>query len=165
MSTIPGKTNGAAALSSSTNSDKTPGPTGPEGQPPDEIMPIRSDEQIVRLRRLVREKAVAQGLSLIDQTKFVTAASELARNTLIYGGGGDVHLYTVRRNGRVGLRLEFVDNGPGIADIPRALADGYTSGNGLGLGLGGAKRLCDEFEIRSVLGEGTHVSVTKWKPF
>jgi serine/threonine-protein kinase RsbT len=83
----------------------------------------------------------------------------------IYGGGGDVHLYTLRRNGRVGLRLEFIDNGPGIADIPRALADGYTSGNGLGLGLGGAKRLCDEFEIRSVVGEGTHVSVTKWKPF
>jgi serine/threonine-protein kinase RsbT len=145
--------------------EKTAGPVGADGQPPDEIMPIRSDEQIVRLRRFVREKAVAHGFSLIDQTKFVTAASELARNTLIYGGGGDVHLYTLRRNGRVGLRLEFIDNGPGIADIPRALADGYTSGNGLGLGLGGAKRLCDEFEIRSVVGEGTHVSVTKWKPF
>lgn len=128
-------------------------------------MPIRSDEQIVRLRRIVREKAVALSLSLIDQTKLVTAASELARNTLTYGGGGDVNLYTVRRNGRVGIRLEFVDNGPGIADIPRALSDGYTSGNGLGLGLGGAKRLCDEFEIRSAPGEGTHISVTKWKPF
>jgi serine/threonine-protein kinase RsbT len=138
---------------------------GPDGQPPDEIMPIRSDEQIVRLRRHVREKAVALGLSLIDQTKFVTAASELARNTLTYGGGGDVHCYTVQRNGRMGLRLEFVDNGPGIADIQKALTDGYTSGSGLGLGLGGAKRLCDEFEIRSAPGEGTHISVTKWKPF
>jgi serine/threonine-protein kinase RsbT len=165
LNAIPGHSAEGAALSSSLSPDKSTGPTGPDGQPPDEIMSIRSDEQIVRLRRFVREKAVAQGLSLIDQTKFVTAASELARNTLIYGGGGDVHLYTVRRNGRVGLRLEFVDNGPGIADISRALADGYTSGNGLGLGLGGAKRLCDEFEIRSVLGEGTHISVTKWKPF
>jgi serine/threonine-protein kinase RsbT len=141
------------------------GPRGPDGQPPDEIMPVRSDEQIVRLRRFVREKAVALGMSLIDQTKFVTAASELARNTLIYGGGGDVHLYQVQRNGRAGLRLEFIDQGPGIADIQKALSDGYTSGNGLGLGLGGAKRLCDEFEIRSAPGEGTHISVTKWKPF
>jgi serine/threonine-protein kinase RsbT len=141
------------------------GPAGPDGQPPEEIMPIRSDEQIVRLRRFVREKAVALSMSLIDQTKFVTAASELARNTLTYGGGGDVHFYTVQRNGRTGLRLEFVDQGPGIADIQKALTDGYTSGNGLGLGLGGAKRLCDEFEIRSAPGEGTHISVTKWKPF
>lgn len=132
--------------------------------PPD-TLPIRSDEQIVRLRQFVREKAVAQGLSLIDQTKFVTAASELARNTLIYGGGGDVHCYLLERNGRRGLKLEFVDNGPGIADIPRALSDGFTSGSGLGLGLGGAKRLCDEFDIRSEPGEGTHVSITKWKPF
>ena len=132
---------------------------------PDEVLPIRSDEQIVRLRRYVREKAVALGLSLIDQTKFVTAASELARNTLTYGLGGDVHFYTVTRNGRTGLRLDFIDNGPGIADIPKALTDGYTSGNGLGLGLGGAKRLCDEFDIRSAPGEGTHISITKWKPF
>jgi serine/threonine-protein kinase RsbT len=140
-------------------------PAGPDGQPPDEIMPIRSDEQIVRLRRIVREKAVALDLSLIDQTKFVTAASELARNTLTYGGGGDVHFYLLQRNGRVGLRLEFVDRGPGIPDIPKALSDGFTTGNGLGLGLGGAKRLCDEFEIRSAPGEGTHICVTKWKPF
>ncbi|QSN63160.1 MULTISPECIES: anti-sigma regulatory factor [unclassified Caballeronia] len=132
---------------------------------PAETLPIRSDEQIVRLRQFVREKAVAQGLSLIDQTKFVTAASELARNTLIYGGGGDVHCTIVERNGRRGLKLEFVDNGPGIPDIARALSDGYTSGSGLGLGLGGAKRLCDEFDIRSAPGEGTHVSITKWKPF
>jgi serine/threonine-protein kinase RsbT len=132
---------------------------------PPETLPIRSDEQIVRLRQFVREKAVAQGLSLIDQTKFVTAASELARNTLIYGGGGDAHCYAVERNGRRGLKLEFVDNGPGIPDIQRALSDGFTSGNGLGLGLGGAKRLCDEFELRSAPGQGTHVSITKWKPF
>jgi serine/threonine-protein kinase RsbT len=130
-----------------------------------DTLPIRNDEQIVRLRQFVREKAVAQGLSLIDQTKFVTAASELARNTLIYGGGGDVHCYVVERNGRRGLKLEFVDQGPGIPDIPRALSDGFTSGSGLGLGLGGAKRLCDEFDIRSAPGEGTHISITKWKPF
>jgi serine/threonine-protein kinase RsbT len=130
-----------------------------------DTLPIRNDEQIVRLRQFVREKAVAQGLSLIDQTKFVTAASELARNTLIYGGGGDAHCTVVERNGRRGLKLEFVDNGPGIPDIQRALSDGFTSGSGLGLGLGGAKRLCDEFDIRSAPGEGTHVSITKWKPF
>jgi serine/threonine-protein kinase RsbT len=130
-----------------------------------DTLPIRNDEQIVRLRQFVREKAVKQGLSLIDQTKFVTAASELARNTLIYGGGGDAHCTVVERNGRRGLKLEFVDNGPGIPDIQRALSDGFTSGSGLGLGLGGAKRLCDEFDIRSAPGEGTHVSITKWKPF
>jgi serine/threonine-protein kinase RsbT len=133
--------------------------------PTNDTLPVRSDEQIVRLRQFVREKAVAQGLSLIDQTKFVTAASELARNTLIYGGGGDVHFTVVERNGRRGLKLDFVDNGPGIADIQRALSDGFTSGSGLGLGLGGAKRLCDEFDIRSAPGEGTQVSITKWKPF
>lgn len=140
-------------------------PATDDERTPDEVLPIRSDEQIVRLRRYVREKAVALGLSLIDQTKFVTAASELARNTLIYGMGGDVRFFTVHRDGRTGLRLDFVDQGPGIPDIPKALTDGYTSGNGLGLGLGGAKRLCDEFEIRSAPGEGTHISITKWKPF
>lgn len=140
-------------------------PSQPTNTSAPDTLPIRNDEQIVRLRQFVREKAVAQGLSLIDQTKFVTAASELARNTLIYGGGGDVHCFIVERNGRRGLRLEFVDNGPGIPDIPRALSDGFTSGGGLGLGLGGAKRLCDEFDIRSAPGEGTHISITKWKPF
>jgi serine/threonine-protein kinase RsbT len=168
LSAIPGRPRDNVPLSSMTGNDDASVPSGlagPDGQPPEEIMPIRSDEQIVRLRRFVREKAVALGMSLIDQTKFVTAASELARNTLTYGGGGDVHFYIVQRNGRTGLRLEFVDTGPGIADIQKALTDGYTSGNGLGLGLGGAKRLCDEFEIRSAPGEGTHISVTKWKPF
>ena len=139
--------------------------SAPASSSPPDTLPIRSDEQIVRLRQFVREKAVAQGLSLIYQTKFVTAASELARNTLIYGGGGDVYCYLLERNGRRGLKLEFVDNGPGIPDIPRALSDGFTSGSGLGLGLGGAKRLVDEFDIRSAPGEGTHVSITKWKPF
>lgn len=162
MSAIPGQPPGSGPLSSATRKGNA---AGPDGQKRDEVMPIRSDEQIVRLRRHVREKAVAIGLSLIDQTKIVTAASELARNTLTYGGGGDVHFYTVERSGRLGLRLEFIDNGPGIADIQKALTDGFTSGTGLGLGLGGAKRLCDEFEIRSAPGEGTHISVTKWKPF
>jgi serine/threonine-protein kinase RsbT len=140
-------------------------PSAATSASPPDTLPIRNDEQIVRLRQFVRERAVAQGLSLIDQTKFVTAASELARNTLIYGGGGDVNCYLVERNGRRGIKLEFIDNGPGIADIARALSDGFTSGSGLGLGLGGAKRLCDEFDIRSAPGEGTHVSITKWKPF
>jgi serine/threonine-protein kinase RsbT len=148
-----------------TTFDNATSHAAPNGTAAPDILPIRSDEQIVRLRQFVREKAVAQGLSLIDQTKFVTAASELARNTLIYGGGGDAHCYLVERNGRRGLKLDFVDNGPGIPDIQRALSDGFTSGSGLGLGLGGAKRLCDEFEIRSAPGEGTHVSITKWKPF
>jgi serine/threonine-protein kinase RsbT len=128
------------------------------------VMPINSDEQIVRLRQYVRLQAVAQGLSLVDQTKLVTAASELARNTLIYGGGGQAHCYLLERNGRPGVRLVFVDEGPGIADVPQALSDGFTSGTGLGLGLGGAKRLCDEFTIRSAPGSGTTVTITKWKP-
>jgi serine/threonine-protein kinase RsbT len=135
----------------------------PTSSTPPDTLPIRSDEQIVRLRQFVRERAVAQGLSLIDQTKFVTAASELARNTLIYGGGGDVHCYLVERNGRRGLRLEFVDNGPGLPDIQRALSDGFTSGSGRGRGRGGAKRQCDEFDNRSAPGGGTQVSITKMK--
>lgn len=124
---------------------------------------LRSDEEIVRLRQIVRDHAIAQGFSLVDQTKFVTAASELARNTLQYGGGGDARLSKLTNGVRVGLRLRFVDQGPGIADIERALLDGFTSGGGLGLGLGGARRLCDEFEIQSEPGKGTMVSITKWK--
>jgi serine/threonine-protein kinase RsbT len=119
----------------------------------------------VRLRSAVRERAVAVGLTLIDQTKFITAASELGRNTILYGGGGVAHLSVVARGGRRGLRLEFVDQGPGIADVALALKDGYTSGAGLGLGLGGAKRLSDEFDIHSRPGQGTRVTITKWKPF
>jgi serine/threonine-protein kinase RsbT len=126
---------------------------------------LNSDESVVRLRQFVREQAVAHGFSLVDQTKFVTAASELARNTLRYGGGGEAFFETLRNGARVGIRLSFVDRGPGIADIERALRDGFTTGGGLGLGLGGAKRLCDEFHIHSVPGEGTTIAITKWKPY
>ena len=119
----------------------------------------------MRLRGAVRERAVSLGLSLVDQTKIITAASELGRNTIQYGGGGAVHVSVVVKGQRRGVRLEFVDQGPGIADIAVAMKDGYTSGGGLGLGLGGAKRLSDEFEIHSLPGQGTRVSVTKWKPF
>jgi serine/threonine-protein kinase RsbT len=124
---------------------------------------LRSDQEIVKLRQIVRDQAIAQGLSLVDQTKFVTAASELARNTLLYGGGGDATLQVLLNGARKGLKLTFVDEGQGIPDIERALQDGFTSGSGLGLGLGGARRLCDEFEIQSEPGKGTTVSITKWK--
>ena len=126
-------------------------------------LPIRSSEDIVRMRQLVRERAVAQGFSLVDQTKIVTAASELARNTLDYGGGGEVELQVLVNGSRAGLRLTFVDRGPGIADIETALRDGFTSGKGLGLGLGGAKRLSSEFSIESKPGAGTRVTITRWK--
>jgi serine/threonine-protein kinase RsbT len=115
------------------------------------------------IRQAVRAWAVQLGFSLIDQTKIVTAASELARNTIDYGGGGTVRFETVSQGTRVGLRLTFEDKGPGIEDVSLALKDGYTSGGGLGLGLGGAKRLSNEFEISSRLGEGTRVSITRWK--
>ncbi len=126
-------------------------------------LPLRSDEDVVSLRKQVRERAVAIALSLVDQTKLVTAASELARNTIKYGGGGEVHLDSLADAGRKGIGLIFVDNGPGIADIEQALRDGFTSGGGLGLGLGGSRRLVDEFDIDSRTGEGTAVSVVKWK--
>jgi serine/threonine-protein kinase RsbT len=126
-------------------------------------LPLRSDEDVVGLRRHVRERAVAIALSLVDQTKLVTAASELARNTIKYGGGGEVHLDSLEDGFKRGVGLIFVDNGPGIADLEQALRDGFTSGGGLGLGLGGSKRLADEFEIDSRPGEGTAVSIVKWK--
>ena len=129
------------------------------------VVPLRLDEDMVRLRQQVREQLLAQGFSLIDQTKMVTAASELARNTLRYGGGGEAHLVHVNNGMRRGLQLVFTDDGPGIDDIPRALTDGYTSGGGMGLGLSGAKRLADEFHITSAPGAGTTVSITKWKPY
>jgi serine/threonine-protein kinase RsbT len=114
------------------------------------------------VRRRVREAAARTGLSLVDQTKLVTAASELARNTLIYGGGGTMQLETL--NGpRLGVRLIFVDEGPGIPDLELALRDGFTTGSGLGLGLSGSKRLVNEFEIDSKVGQGTRVAVTRWK--
>ncbi len=125
---------------------------------------LRSEEQVVRVRQRVRHCAAELGLSLVDQTKIVTAASEIARNTVVYGGGGAVEIELIQNEtGRRGLRLVFVDDGPGIADPDLALRDGYTTGNGLGLGLGGAKRLVNEFELRSQVGRGTRVSLTRWK--
>lgn len=127
------------------------------------LLPLRGDEDVVGLRKVVRERAVGIALSLVDQTKLVTAASELARNTLKYGGGGEVYLDTLDDGIRRGVGLVFVDAGPGIADIEQALRDGFTTGGGLGLGLGGSRRLVDEFDIESRQGEGTAVSVVKWK--
>jgi len=126
-------------------------------------LPLRGDEDVVGLRKQVRERAVAIGLSLVDQTKLVTAASELGRNTIKYGGGGACHLDKLADGFRNGIGLLFVDNGPGIPDLDLALRDGYTTGGGLGLGLSGSKRLVDEFEIDTRVGEGTAVAVVKWK--
>ncbi|MDB5746810.1 MAG: anti-sigma regulatory factor [Massilia sp.] len=126
-------------------------------------LPLRGDEDVVGLRKQVRERAVAIGLSLVDQTKLITAASELARNTIKYGGGGAVHLDKLTDGLRQGVGLVFVDSGPGIPDLELALRDGYTTGGGLGLGLGGSKRLVDEFEIDTRTGEGTAIAVVKWK--
>jgi serine/threonine-protein kinase RsbT len=133
------------------------------GMAKDETLSIKSSEDVVRVRQVARELAVAQGLSLVDQTKIVTAASELARNTLDHGGGGTVRLEAISKEARKGLRLIFEDQGPGIPDIDLALKDGYTTGGGLGLGLSGAKRLSNEFEIFSRVGEGTRVTITRWK--
>ena len=128
-------------------------------------LPLRTGEDVVRLRSAVRERAIAAGLGLVDQTKIVTAASELGRNTIQYGGGGSATLAIVTKGTRRGVRLEFIDRGPGIADLTLALKDGYTTGNGLGLGLSGARRLSDEFEIQSRPGEGTRVVIVRWKPY
>jgi len=128
-----------------------------------EEMEIRTSDDVVIARQAVRKKAIALGLGLVDQTKFVTAASELARNTLDYGGGGVVRIEMVEDGRRTGLRLIFTDRGPGIPNIEQALKDGYTTGQGMGLGLGGAKRLSNEFSIASTPGEGTTVSILRWK--
>ena len=128
-----------------------------------ERVDIRQSDDVVRVRQVTRTFAVEVGLSLVDQTKIVTAASELARNTLDYGGGGEVTVEVLDQGGRRGLRLAFEDKGAGIADIEQALRDGFTSGKGLGLGLGGAKRLCNEFSIDSKPGEGTKVVIARWK--
>ncbi|MDX8121913.1 serine/threonine-protein kinase RsbT [Janthinobacterium sp. HH104] len=135
---------------------------GPQTQ---QILPLHSDEDVVRLRKQVRDSMVAMGFGLIEQTKIITAASELARNTLRYGGGGEARIARVCDGARQGLELRFVDAGPGIDDIPLALTDGYTSGGGLGLGLGGAKRLADAFHIDTAPGAGTTVTIAKWKLF
>jgi len=128
----------------------------------EETLGIQSDADVVRVRQVTRELAVALGFRLVDQTKIVTAASELARNTFVHGGGGVVLLEAFEDGARRGLRLTFTDKGPGIADVGRALADGYTTGSGLGLGLGGAKRLSNEFEISSAPGQGTRVRMARW---
>ncbi len=128
-----------------------------------ETVPIRSGEDIVRVRQRVREAAQQLGFSLVDQTKIVTATSELARNALDYAYGGTMSMAVIESGGRRGLRLCFEDNGPGIPDIDLALKDGYTTGSGLGLGLSGARRLMNEFDIDSRPGEGTRITVTRWK--
>jgi serine/threonine-protein kinase RsbT len=127
------------------------------------VLPIRSPEDIVRVRQATRENAIAQGLGLVDQTKLVTAASELARNTLDYGGGGEVEIARVAEPPRKGVRLTFVDQGPGIPDVEAALRDGFTTGGGLGLGLGGARRLSNEFSIDSKPGGGTRITIARWR--
>jgi len=126
-------------------------------------LPIRRADDVVAVRQHVRAIAIKAGLSLVDQTKIVTAASELARNTLDYGGGGEVHVQRITDGGRQGVRLTFEDQGPGISDINLALKDGYTTGSGLGLGLSGAKRLSNEFSIESTVGVGTRISIARWK--
>jgi serine/threonine-protein kinase RsbT len=128
-----------------------------------ESMEIRTSDDVVLVRQAVRKKSIALGLGLVDQTKVVTASSELARNTLEYGGGGTVQLELVENGAHSGLRVTFEDQGPGIADLDLALTDGYTTGHGMGLGLSGAKRLSNEFEIWSKPGEGTRVSILRWK--
>jgi serine/threonine-protein kinase RsbT len=125
--------------------------------------PIRSDEDVVGVRRVVREWSIAAGFSLVDQTKMITAASELARNALQYGGGGTLLLEQLNDGSKRGLRLTFEDQGPGIPDLDLALRDGYTTGGGLGLGLSGARRLSNEFAIDSAPGKGTRVAITRWK--
>ncbi len=135
-------------------------PVAAGGSP--ERLTVTSDQDVVRVRQLVRTVAVAVKLSLVDQTKLVTAASELARNTLVYGGGGTVEIGTVENDRRAGIRIVFADQGPGIPDLEMALRDGYTTGGGLGLGLSGARRLVDEFDIDTEVGRGTSVTVTKW---
>jgi serine/threonine-protein kinase RsbT len=130
--------------------------------PPDTLQ-IRTSDDVVFVRQQVRARAVQAGLGLVDQTKVVTAASELARNTLAYGGGGTVILSSIDDGVRRGVRLVFEDRGPGIPDIQLALRDGYTTGSGLGLGLSGAKRLSNEFSIESTVGTGTRVTIARWK--
>ena len=128
-----------------------------------EVMPVRSAQDVVLVRQVVRAWAVAQGLGLVDQTKIVTAASELARNTVDYGGGGTVCLEALQNGVRKGLRLTFEDQGPGIPNVALALTDGYTTGTGMGLGLSGSKRLVNEFDLWSEPGRGTRITVVRWK--
>jgi len=126
-------------------------------------LPLHSDEDVVRARQVTRQWAIDQGFSLIDQTKIVTAASELARNTVVHGGGGSLRLEALNDGARRGLRFVFEDQGPGIADVDLALKDGFTTGPGLGLGLGGARRLMNEFSISSAPGQGTTIIAVRWR--
>ena len=126
-------------------------------------LPIASEQHIVLSRQMVRALCQDLKLSLVDQTKMITAASELSRNTLIHGGGGQMRWELVETEGRRGLRLHFEDQGPGIPDLKQAMTDGWTSGTGMGLGLPGSKRLVNDFDLHSVPGQGTRVSITKWK--
>lgn len=128
-----------------------------------ELLPVRTNDDVVMVRQTTRNWSVEVGFSLVDVTKMVTAASELARNTVIYGGGGTVRFERIEEGGRRALRLVFEDQGPGIPDVNQALKDGFTTGNGLGLGLSGAKRLVSDFEIWSEVGRGTRVSIGRWK--
>jgi serine/threonine-protein kinase RsbT len=128
-----------------------------------ETIAVRTSDDVVRARQAVRARAIEAGFGIVDQTKLVTAASEVARNTVDYGGGGTLRIEIVREGSRRGVQLTFSDNGPGIADIKQAMTDGYTTGGGLGLGLGGAKRLSNEFTIDSAPGTGTTVTLARWK--
>ena len=129
----------------------------------DETIAVRSSDDVVRVRQAVRARAIEAGFGIVDQTKLVTAASEIARNTVVYGGGGTLRIEIVREGTRRGVQLTFSDNGPGIADIATAMTDGYTTGGGLGLGLSGSKRLSNEFSIESAPGKGTTVTLARWK--
>jgi len=126
-------------------------------------VPLRSEADIVASRQVVRQLAVALKFSLVDQTKMITAASELSRNTVVHGGGGEMRWNVIEDGLKRGLRLQFQDQGPGIPDLKLALTDGWTSGGGMGLGLPGSKRLVHEFDLRSAPGEGTCVTITRWK--
>ena len=130
---------------------------------PSGTCPLRSEADIVASRQIVRALTQQLKFSLVDQTKLITAASELSRNTLVHGGGGDMRWELVEDGARRGLRLHFEDKGPGIPDLKLALTDGWTSGGGMGLGLPGSKRLVNDFEVQSTVGEGTRVSIAKWK--
>ncbi|MEZ0299213.1 MAG: anti-sigma regulatory factor [Candidatus Methylacidiphilales bacterium] len=127
------------------------------------LHPLRTEVDIVQARHLVRKWAADLKFGLVDQTKIVTAASELSRNTIVYGGGGELTLRVLENGVRTGLELTFIDKGPGIPDLKLALQDGYTTGGGLGLGLSGAKRLSNDFEIESKVGEGTRVVIRRWR--
>ena len=128
-----------------------------------ETLPITVETDLVRVRQTVKAWCAETRFSLLDQTKMMTAASELGRNTLIYGGGGRAELSIVEREGRLGVRVAFIDSGPGIADVAQAMTDGFTSGKGMGLGLSGSKRLVNEFDLVSAPGQGTRVTIIRWK--